>query len=371
MRILFTAVPAHGHILPLAPLMAAAIHCGHSVGLLTGENVKELAEQELAPEVEFLAAGASTPEFLAEAARRTGGDPLRPSPTMIGEIFGGARLHLDAEKATHHAREWAPHLIVAEAFDTVGPFLAAQLGVPWHQAGIGPGAPAMMTEQITAAVAPHYARAGVEPVAAATYLDPCPPVLQDPAWVSPAPVLQVRARAHRRPSGATVELPRFTDADKPTVLLTLGTVFSEAPALAAFASAVADAGVNVLATLGLALEEPRGIRGELRYVPFAPLDQLLSTVDLVVAAGGAGTVLGAMSRGVPMVLCPQGADQPINAARAEAAGVAVVVDSPAGLTDAVSAALSDDTLRARAAEVAADIAKAPEPADVITALVSR
>lgn len=371
MRILFTAVPAYGHLLPLAPLLTAAIHSGHTVGLLTGANVKELVEQEFPPEAEFLAAGAATPEFLAEAARRTGGDPLRPSPTMIGEIFGGARLHLDAEEATKCAREWAPQLIVAEAFDTVGPFLAAQLGVPWHQVGIGPGVPAMLADQITSAVAPHYAQAGVEPVPASTYVDPCPPVLQDPDWVSPAPVLQVRAQAHRRPAGAAVELPRFTDESKPTVLLTLGTVFSEEPALAAFASAVADANVNVLATLGLALEEPQGIRGELRYVSFAPLDQLLSTVDLVVAAGGAGTVLGAMSRGVPMVLCPQGADQPINAARAAAAGVAVVVDSPAGLTDAVLAALSDEALHARAVEVAAEIAKAPEPADVLTALVSR
>ncbi|WP_157163168.1 glycosyltransferase [Actinoalloteichus spitiensis] len=188
--------------------------------------------------------------------------------------------------------------------------------------------------------------------------------------MSPAPVLRVQPRAHRRPAATEVDLPRFTDPGKPTVLLTLGTVFTEGPTLAAFVETVADADVNVLATLGMAIPQPPEItsRGEVRYVSFAPLDQLLTDARLVVAAGGSGTVLGALSRGVPLVLCPQGADQAITAARAAAAGVASVVGSPDELTGAVTRALQDQDLRTRAAELAADIASTPTPADVIAAL---
>ncbi|WP_051499051.1 glycosyltransferase [Nocardia sp. BMG51109] len=376
MRMLFSAVPAYGHILPLAPLMAAAIDAGHTVALLASADVRSLADRELAPGAEFLAAGAGPEVLVAEAARRTGADPLRPGPGMIGETFGNTRLELDAEETFDRAREWAPDLVVAETFDTVGPLIAARLNVPWHQAAVGPGVASVLTE-IARSVAPHYERAGVRPVTPSSYIDPWPSALQDPEWVAPAPVLPVRARAHRRPAGvigcsggATDDLPRFTDPGKPTVLLTLGTVFSDESTLAEIGPAVADADVNVLVTLGLVVQQPpaAGARGELRHVSFAPLDTLLDDVELVVAAGGSGTILGALSRGIPLVLWPQGADQPINAARAAAAGVALVVDSAAAVTAAVERALHDEILRSRVAEVAAENAGKPTPAEVMAIL---
>ncbi|WP_329060232.1 glycosyltransferase [Streptomyces sp. NBC_01429] len=172
--------------------------------------------------------------------------------------------------------------------------------------GIGPGVAPFLTERIGLAVLPHYERAGTEPVAPLGCLDPCPPVLQDPDWSAPGPVLPIRAQAHRRPAGTTIELPAFADPGRPMVLLTLGTVFSDGATLTACTAAVADAEVNVLATLGAALPQPPEVHGagEVCFVPFAPLDQLLDGVALVVAVGGSGTVLAAMSRGIPMVLLP-------------------------------------------------------------------
>ncbi|WP_454860028.1 nucleotide disphospho-sugar-binding domain-containing protein [Promicromonospora soli] len=370
MRVLFSAVPAYGHILPLAPLMEAAIAGGHTVGLLAGEGVRPLVEQELPPGVELLAAGVALEVFVAEAAKRGGGDPLHPTPAIIGETFGGTRLDLDREDALAAGRLWRPDLVVAEAFDTVGPLLAAHLGTPWHQAGLGPGIHAELRRLIDQAAAPHYESAGLEPEPASSYIDPCPQAFQAPGWVSPAPTLHVRARAHRRIMSAEMEPARFSDRTRPTVLLTLGTVFSDGSTLAELAPAVAAAGVNVVATLGPGQDQPPAVSGpgEVHWVSFVPLDQLLDDVDLVVAAGGSGTVLGAMSRGVPMVLYPQGTDQPMNAARADAAGVAVVVGDAAEVTGAVTRALDDVDLRTRAAEIAKEIANAPAPAQVVAVL---
>ena len=70
-----------------------------------------------------------------------------------------------------------------------------------------------------------------------------------------------------------------------------------------------------------------------QVVPFVPLAELLQGVDLVVTHGGAGTTMAALSRGIPLVVLPQGADQFMQAAAVERvrAGRAL----PAGAPDPV------------------------------------
>ena len=170
--------------------------------------------------------------------------------------------------------------------------------------------------------------------------------------------------------------PPARQPGQPRVLVTLGTIFSDRALLDEVVGAVASTGATVIATVGMAMKEettaapPVTHPESVHFVQFAPMDQLLSGVDLVVSAGGAGTVLAAMSRAVPLVLWPQGADQPINAARAEAAGVASVVDTAAALPGAVTEALQDTALRAAAATAAHQIAALPVPAEVLDEIVT-
>jgi UDP:flavonoid glycosyltransferase YjiC (YdhE family) len=377
MRLLFSATPAYGHILPLSALIDAAADAGADVALLTSAGFRTEAVAELVPEVTFLPAGAMPAEFSAEAARRTGADVFHPTPEVIGEIFGGARVDLGWAESIAQAQSWGPDLIVAEPFDAIGPLLAAQLGIPWYQAGIGAAIPAVIAGEIHKAAQARHRAAGLEPVAATGYLDPCPSALQDPDWVSAVPVWPVRTRAHRRREPAVFERPGFADPAKPTVLVTLGTIFSDPEVLAATVDAVIAHDVNVIATLGSSMRNPGAATGEthqnedrVRYVPFVPLDQLLATTDVVVGSGGAGTVLGALARGVPMVLWPQGADQPINAARAAASGASITVASADQIADAVHRVLSEDSYRNRAREAAAEIAGRPEPAEIIVKMTS-
>lgn len=53
---------------------------------------------------------------------------FHPSPSAIGEVFGGARVDLAVEEGIGQATEWAPDLVVAEPLDAVGPLVAARLG---------------------------------------------------------------------------------------------------------------------------------------------------------------------------------------------------------------------------------------------------
>ena len=60
-----------------------------------------------------------------------------------------------------------------------------------------------------------------------------------------------------------------------------------------------------------------------RYVPQA---MVLPHVDAVVSHGGSGSVVGALSFGLPSVLLPMGADQTHNAERCRRLGVGIVLD---------------------------------------------
>ncbi|OON73896.1 glycosyltransferase [Streptomyces tsukubensis] len=372
MKLLFSATPAFGHILPLVPLMQAAVSDGHAVGLLSSAEFRAAVGEELPPEVEFLDAGVMPAVFSEEAGRRTGADVFHPTPSTIGEIFGGARVDLAVEESIYQATDWAPDLMVAEPFDAVGPLVAARLGVGWHMAGIGPALPSVITDEVERVASTRYERLRLRPVAASSYIDPCPRQLQDPEWSPAVQVRAVRPQAHRRPKDVALDLSGFGEPGKPTVLVTLGTIFSDPETLAAAVAAVADTGVNVIATLGSSLRHSTASQAtpadsaNVRYVPFVPLDQLLERVDLVVGAGGVGTVVGTLAHGLPMVLWPQGADQPINAARAAASGASVTVDSAEGISPAVADVLRNGTYRDRAQEIATGIAKLPLAATVIS-----
>lgn len=377
MRTLFSVTPAYGHLLPVAPLAAAFRRAGHEVALLTAAGFGPAVADEL-PEAEHLVAGVMPEVFSDDAARRTGANVMQPTPEIIGEIFGASRLDLGFEESLRQASAWQPELIIAESFDTIGPLLAAVLDVPWARIGIGPAAPNVIADAIAGKAAPRYAQRSVEPTPPLAYLDPCPAAMQNPGWEPAAPVKPLRPQAHRRP-GTSWTAPAFPDPQRPTVLVTLGTVFSAPELLNAVVTAVASADVNVIATRGMAIRLETALPSgdaeaalveapNIAWVPFVPIDELLRDAALVVGVGGAGTVIAALSHGLPMVLWPHGAEQPINAARAEATGASVTIADASELAPAVNAALHNDDQLAAARAVRDQIAAMPTPEDVVAEL---
>ena len=107
--------------------------------------------------------------------------------------------------------------------------------------------------------------------------------------------------------------------------------------------------------------QPSHVRVE-RYIP---QQLLLPACDLVVAHGGFGTVVGALSHGLPFVLVPMGADQFYNAECCVRLGVGQVVPLGEQTSDtiriAVRAALENDEFRVRAQCVRDEMAVMPGP----------
>ncbi|SEN16938.1 glycosyltransferase [Actinacidiphila rubida] len=377
MRILFSSTPAHGHLLPQLPLARAFRDRGDEVAVLTSASFGPMLAAE---RIALLAAGPEAFELLAEAARRTGVDPAaEPTPEAAAEFFAGTRIDLTADAALDAARGFAPDLIVAEATDYVGPLVAAALDVPYAKLAFGPLIPAQFTDVFTSVAEQRYKERGLTVPGPAWYLDPCPELLQNPGWEPPQGRVPMRPEAHRGPD--TPDAPATGAATgggpRPKVLLSFGTHFTAPDVLRPIVDALAPT-ADLLVTLGLTgTAADFGDQGEhgdhLAFVGFTPLAELLDGIDLVVTHGGAGTTLGALSRGLPMVVVPQGADQFLQAAAVAGARAGLAVPPPVGpeaVVEAVTEVLKDTEYQDNARAVAAQIAAMPSPHEVADRLAA-
>jgi MGT family glycosyltransferase len=126
------------------------------------------------------------------------------------------------------------------------------------------------------------------------------------------------------------------------------------------------------ATLGLG-----AIPSNARVERFVPHSDLLPRTDVVVTTGGTGTVLAALSAGVPLVVVPTAWDQPENAWRVAEAGAGIRLApgrcTPEGIRLAVERVLGDHSFRQNAQRLGTDFAGhggAAQAADLLEDLAS-
>jgi MGT family glycosyltransferase len=101
---------------------------------------------------------------------------------------------------------------------------------------------------------------------------------------------------------------------------------------------------------------------------FVPHDRLLPRAALVVTHAGLGTVLAALSHGVPLVCLPMGRDQFFNAAMVERLGVGRTIGMDAGddaIRAAVEGVLADPAVKDSAKHMASVIAGYGGAADAV------
>jgi MGT family glycosyltransferase len=166
------------------------------------------------------------------------------------------------------------------------------------------------------------------------------------------------------------------DGGRPTVYVTLGTVFNDLSLFRIVLDALADLDCNVLATIGRN-NDP----GALDPIPenaiveqYVRQADVLPFCDVAVGHGGSGSTLAALAHALPMLLLPQAADQFENAAACAAGSAAICLRPDAVTTDDVRAAvrslLDEAAPRAVTESVAREIAAMPSPADVVRGLTA-
>jgi len=184
----------------------------------------------------------------------------------------------------------------------------------------------------------------------------------------------LRPEPHSR-SANDFAAPDFRDRNGlPTILLTLNTIFHNPVVLSLILRGFAELNINIIATVG-----PNGDAAEIdvdpsriRIVRFVPLEHLLTGVSAVVAHGGAGTVLASLSRGLPLVLLPQGTYQFLHARQVASAHAGIVLRpneaTPAAVRSALQQVLTNASIRGAAQDLAEEIAAMDSPDYVIEKL---
>jgi UDP:flavonoid glycosyltransferase YjiC (YdhE family) len=253
--------------------------------------------------------------------------------------FAGRPARERADELQALCGEWRPDALVCDETDFGAMLVAERLELP--HASVFTTAPDFIPQDLRVGLRAHLV------------LSPFPPSLRDPG-----PAHCFRAVVGARRGGG-----------RQAVYFTLGTVFNleSGDLFARVLAGLAELDVDVVATVGRQIDpgefgpQPARVRLE-RYLPHS---DVLPRCDAVVSHGGSGTVLGALAHGLPSVLLPLGADQPLNAARCEELGAALVLDAmratPEDVRDAVSSVLENPSYRTAAERVLDEIRGLPGP----------
>jgi UDP:flavonoid glycosyltransferase YjiC (YdhE family) len=150
------------------------------------------------------------------------------------------------------------------------------------------------------------------------------------------------------------------------VYATLGTVFNveSGDLLGRIVDGLGTIDVEALVTVGPHVGVDEFVPApHVRLAQFVAQRDVLGHCDAVVCHGGSGTLMAALSRGLPVVVIPMGADQPDNADRCEQLGCGVVLDAvdatPGDIADAVREVTTEHRYRQSAQRLAAEAAAQP------------
>jgi UDP:flavonoid glycosyltransferase YjiC (YdhE family) len=349
-----------GHAEPLLPIARLATSLGHQVTFL--------GQRAVLPRLTAL--GFHTHEVGPDTLS-TDRLPLQPvdreaERAVMRDHFIGRYAAVRADAlATMFGRE-RPRLVVCDEVDVGAVVASERLGIPCVTVNViaagrltGPAVVGEAWNRLRAAHGltadpPFHAFGG------ALALSPAPRSFRDPAVPTP-------------PQWAPVRPPIVSDAvrtpppERPFVYATLGTVFNveSGDLLDRLVSGLALVDADVLVTVGPNIDpaEFSGVGGNVRVERFVAQHEVLGRCGAVVSHGGSGTLIAALSLGVPVVVLPMGADQPDNADRCDELGVGLVLDpldaDPPAIARAVDTVLHDRRYARAASLLAAEAAGQP------------
>lgn len=338
-RVLFTTQPTSSHWHPLVPLAQALVSAGHEVAFASTPG--------FCPTIEangfrsFRAGADETEEEIQQIAQQVAASEERPPVVAILKYrFAGIRADRMLPDMLEIVGGWHPDVVVREHSELTGCVAAERVGIPHATFQIAAPAPWFLPA-MDGPLNRLRASVGLAPGEPADILYsylllyPRPPSLWNPHIPVP-PTMHTWAYTGFSQSGEEA-LPEWVAEleERPTVYATLGTVVNErTDLLSAILEGLREEPINLILTVGRN-RDPRELGEQPAHVHverYIPQNMLLALCDLVVTHGGSGTMMDALSFGLPMVIIPITADQPVNARLCAELGVARVV-TPEGRTE--------------------------------------
>jgi UDP:flavonoid glycosyltransferase YjiC (YdhE family) len=372
-RFLFTFAGGNGHFLPTLPMARSVLRRGHEVVYACQEAMVGTVEA-----TGFTAFASGGPTLLDPSTRR----PLvaldrDAERRAIQGGFAGRTARTRTLRLLEVATGWRPDVIVRDEVDFGAAVAAESLGIA-HAAVVvlvagGMLRPDLIAEPLSALRADYGLGPDPDLEMLHRYLTlvPVPRSFRDPDDPLPATAHHLRpAVLDTTAEGADTGIPLHRSEvgePRPTLYFTLGTIFHQESGdlFTRVLGGLHDLPFQVVVTVGREIDpaelgpQPAHVRVE-RFLEPA---RLLSRCDLVVSHAGSGTVIGCLAFGVPSVLLPMGADQPLNADRCIDLGVAQVLDASSSPPDAIGRAVmtvwTDPSYRAAAARIRDEIVALP------------
>jgi UDP:flavonoid glycosyltransferase YjiC (YdhE family) len=350
MRALFASTRGAGHFGPLVPFLAACERNGHEV-LVVGPPTLDPRGYPFRP-------GAAPPDEILgpvwEAMPTL--PPGQGDVVVVGVIFARLNVHAMLPTLSATIEEWRPDVVIREASEFASAAAADRHGLPHARVAVGP---ALVEEASLAIAAP--ALEDRRPSLAARIAD-SPFLTSWPAALDPPPFDVKRFRDPALDSSPQPLPNWWPDDDRPLVYVSFGSVAATfPPAAAAYGKAleaVSDLPVRVLLTTGGNEPDLGAVPANVQVERWVREPDVLAQASVVVGHGGAGTTLGAISAGRPLVVVPLFGDQPQNAVRVAVAGAGVVAPL-AGIRAAIERVLGDDRYRVAASRIAEDMRALP------------
>ncbi|GGW98343.1 oleandomycin glycosyltransferase [Streptomyces malachitofuscus] len=365
--IAFLNIPLHGHINPTLPVVAELVRRGHTV---TYHTTPAFAD-------EIAATGATVCPYPGD------GPPLAGPPTpvtLLDGLAGTAVALLPAVLAD--LRRTRPDLIVHGAACPWGPVAASELGVPaasvfttmafnrsvpspshasWELLAAAAARPRNVRSYLRSRwrLSRRYRTRGLPLLDLVNARQPLNLVFTSRAFQPSAGAFDRSYRFVGPSVGARPDDPDFPIGRlrPPVLYASLGTVFDAAPGiLRGFADALAPLGGSVVVSTGHT--DPDALQPLPFHViarRFVPQPEVLARAALFVTHGGMNSVNEAMHAGVPMLVVPQGADQPLVARRVVELGAGLSVRTEDATSSAVRSLarrlLTEPRFREAAAEL--------------------
>ena len=372
-----------GHLQPLLPFLAAARRRNDEILIVGAPGLKEMVELAGYP---FHPGGEPLEVDVAPIRERLSiAAPAEASVLGNRDLFGRMATAAMLPHMEQIVSEWSPDIVLRDPCEYASAIVASRHGIPAAQVAISLAEVEAGSITVAAPALENHHEGLVDELRASPYLT------RFPASIDPSPFAKtVRYREDRvtfdRP------LPNWWEgSDAPLVYVTFGTVLGymsiAAGVFRTVLNAVEHLPARVLLSVGRRFDRaslgplPRNVHVE----AWVDQERVFADAAVVVCHGGSGTVWGALSAGVPVVVVPVFADQFENGRRILATGAGVVVETHRASSEGGRAVINDvdaprireaiehvretPSYRQRARNVAAEMATVPAVDDVLASLL--
>ncbi len=375
-RVLFTAQPGSGHWHPLVPLARALRAVGHEVAF-AATPLACAAIGGIGLRCFRVGTDESPDEQASQRAILDLMTPAERARFHWSHLFAGSRAARALPDMLAIVHDWRPAVIVRDLAEFAGCIAAERERLPDVAVQAVAWRP-WLRDAVAKPLDTLRASAGLPADPAGRrafgqrFLATAPPSYRDPAV--PYPSLTWNMRPTPFDQSGDERLPAWVGdlPARPTVYATMGTVVNRTPGiLEAMLEGLRDEPITLIMTTGRNRDPATfgPVSAHVHIERYIPQSLILPHCDLVITHGGSGTVMAALSFGVPMVIVPIEADQPDNARRCLSLGVAVTVPSanctPDRIREAVREVLTSPQYVEDARRMRDEIAGMPAPQEVV------